>query len=119
VLRYRQHKRDGTVIEAEWLTNFSIRKLGSLGLYRMAKSRWEIENQGFNEAKNLHGMEHIAHHEPDSLLLGWLLLLLAMLIERLYRVRYLHRGDHALRSAIDLCFRLWINLGCSPRHDSS
>jgi hypothetical protein len=28
VLRYRQHKGDGTVIEAEWLTNFSLRKLG-------------------------------------------------------------------------------------------
>jgi hypothetical protein len=27
--------------------------------------------------------------------------------------------DAALRSAIDLCFRLWINLGCTPRHDSS
>jgi len=44
VLRYRQHKRDGTVVEAEWLTDFSIAKLGSLSLYRIAKSRWEIEN---------------------------------------------------------------------------
>jgi hypothetical protein len=119
VLRYRQHKPNGAVIEAYWHTNFSIRQVGSLSLFRIAKSRWEIENQGFNEAKNLHGMGHIAHHEPNSLLLGWLLLLLAMLIERLYRVRYLHRGDHALRSAIDLCFWLWINLGCTPRHDSS
>jgi hypothetical protein len=24
VLRYRQHKPDGTAIQAEWLTNFSI-----------------------------------------------------------------------------------------------
>ena len=30
VLRYRQHKRDGTVVQAEWLTNSSIRKLCSL-----------------------------------------------------------------------------------------
>ena len=44
-LRYRQHKRDGTVVQAEWLTNFSIAKLGSLSFYRMAKSRWEIENR--------------------------------------------------------------------------
>jgi hypothetical protein len=119
VLRYRQHKPNGAIVEAYWHTNFSIRQVGSLSLFRIAKSRWEIENQGFNEAKNLHGMEHIAHHEPNSLLLGWLLLLLAMLIERLYRVRYLHRGDRAPRSAIDLCFALWINLGCTPRQDSS
>jgi len=30
VLRYRQHKPDGTAIQAEWLTNFSIRNIGSL-----------------------------------------------------------------------------------------
>src|ERR1039457_5842063 len=45
-LRYRQYKRDGTVVQAEWITNFSIAKLGSLSFYRMAKSRWEIENGG-------------------------------------------------------------------------
>ncbi|MEK7409441.1 MAG: hypothetical protein AAB225_30615 [Acidobacteriota bacterium] len=36
------------VFEADWLTNFPKRKLNSLGLYRIGKSRWEIENQGFN-----------------------------------------------------------------------
>ena len=51
VLRYRQHKRDGTVIQAEWLTNFSIDKLGSLSFYRMAKSRWEIEMAASTMAK--------------------------------------------------------------------
>jgi hypothetical protein len=119
VLRYRQHKPNGTVVEAYWHTNFTIRQVGSLSLFRIAKSRWEIENQGFNEAKNLHGMEHIAHHEPNSMLLNWLLLLLAMLIERLYRVRYLHRGDHAVRSAIDLVYCLWLSLGGAPTADSS
>ena len=69
VLRYRQHKRDGVVIQAEWLTNFSLRKLGSLSFYRLAKSRWEIENQGFNDGKNRYGMEHICHHQPNSILL--------------------------------------------------
>ena len=40
VLRYRQHKPDGTVIQADWLTNFSVAKLGSLSFYREhAKSR--------------------------------------------------------------------------------
>ncbi|SPF36103.1 hypothetical protein SBA4_1810009 [Candidatus Sulfopaludibacter sp. SbA4] len=83
-LRYHQHKRDGTVIQAEWITNFSITKLGSLSFYRMAKSRWEIENHGFNDGKNRYGMEHICHHESNSILIVWLLILLALVIERLY-----------------------------------
>jgi hypothetical protein len=28
----------------------------------MAKSRWEIENHGFNAAKNQHQLEHVPHH---------------------------------------------------------
>ena len=118
MLRYRQHKRDGTVIQAEWLTNFPIAKLGSLSFYRMAKSRWEIENQGFNDGKNRYGMEHICHHEPNSILIVWLLILLALVIERLYRLRYLHRGDHGIRSAIDLFTYLWLNLGTRSPPDT-
>ena len=102
VLRYCQYKRDGTVVHAEWLTNFSRTQLASLSFYRMAKSRWEIENQGFNDGKNRYGMEHLCHHHPNSILIVWLLILLALVIERLYRQRFLHRGDHGIRSAMDL-----------------
>lgn len=118
VLRYRQHKRDGTVVQAEWLTDFSIAKLGSLGFYRIAKSRWKIENHGFNDGKNRYGMEHICHHEPNSILIVWLLILLAMIIERLYRIRHLHRGQHGVRSAVDLCTYLWLTLGSRSPPDS-
>jgi hypothetical protein len=110
VLRYRQHKRNGTVVQAEWITNFSIAKLGSLSIYRMAKSRWKIENRCFNDGKNRYGMEHICHHESNSILIVWLLILLALVIERLYRLRYLHRGEYGVRSATKLCDYLWLTL---------
>ena len=119
VLRYRPYKRDGAVIQAEWLTNFSIANIASLSFYRMAKSRWEIENQGFHHGKNLYGMEHICHHEPNRILIVWLLIALAMLIERLYRLRYLHRADHGIRSAIDLLTFLWLTLGSPSPPDTS
>lgn len=119
VLRYCQYKRDGTVIHAEWLTNFSRTKLASLSFYRMAKSRWEIENQGFNDGKNRYGMEHLCHHHPNSILIVWLLILLAMVIERLYRQRFLHRGDHGIRSAMDLVTYLWLTLGSRSPPDTS
>ena len=118
VLRYHQHKPDGTVVRAEWLTNFSIAKLGSLSFFRMAKSRWEIENQGFNDGKNRYGMEHICHHQPNSILIVWLLIALAMVIERLYRLRYLHRGAHGIRSAMDLLTYLWLSLGSRSPPDT-
>jgi Transposase DDE domain len=118
VIRYRQHKPDGKGIEAYWLTNFSSRRVGGRSLYRMAKSRWEIENQGFNDAKNRYGFRHICHHESNSLLLQWLITALALTIERLYRLRYLHRGTHPVRSAIELVRLLWLGLGRPVEFDT-
>jgi Transposase DDE domain len=110
VLYYRQHQPKGNTIEAYWLTNLSAQRVSTRSLFRMAKTRWEIENQGFNEAKNQHGMEHIPHHHANTLLLEWLLTALALTIERLYRLRYLHRGSHPRLSAVELCRLLWLNL---------
>jgi len=113
VVLYRQHKPDGKVFEAFCLTDSPRRRVGSRELFRIAKSRWEIENQGFNDAKNRYGFEHTCHHEPNSLLVVWLLICLALTVERLYGVRYLHRGTHPVRAAIDLLLVLQLSLGMS------
>jgi hypothetical protein len=119
VIRYRQYKPDGTVYEAYWLTDFPRHRVSRRTLFRMAKSRWEIENQGFNDAKNRYGFEHICHHERHSLLVVWLLTCLALTIERLYRVRYLHRGTHPILAAITLWQLLWLSLSRPVPDDTS
>jgi len=111
VIRYRQHKPDNSVVEAYWLTDWSKSEVGSQALYHMAKSRWEIENQGFNDGKNRYGLEHICHHHPNSLLINWLFVALTLTLERLYRNRYLHRGCHATLQPATLVRLLWISLG--------
>ncbi len=119
VLYYRQTKPTGERVAALWLTDFPMAEVDSRTLYRMAKSRWDIENHGFNDAKTRHGMEHICHHDANSLLVGWLLLLLALAIERLYRLRYAHRGRHPARAAIELVRQLRISLARVPTADTS
>jgi hypothetical protein len=119
VLRYRQHKRDGTIIEAYWLTDWPTNTVGAQSLYRMAKSRWEIENQGFNDAKNRYGLEHVGHHHHNSLLMRWLLALLAMVVERLYRARYLKRGTRPPLSPIDFLRLLRQAMTSRPRFANS
>lgn len=116
VLRYREISAEGEIVaEAQWLTDLPFSKVGTLSLFKMARSRWEIENQGFNDCKSRQGLEHICHHEPRSLLICWLLTLLALVIGRLFRIRYLHRGNHPGLSAIELVRLLRISLG-QPRH---
>jgi hypothetical protein len=119
VMRYRQHLREGEVVEAYWLTNLPSCSFSRRSLYAMAKSRWQIENQGFNDAKNRYGLKHICDHHPNSLLLVWLLICLALTLERLYRLRYLHRGTHSARPAIDLLRLLLLSLSAPTYPDSS
>jgi hypothetical protein len=119
VLRYRQHKTDGRVVEAYWLTDFSPVRVGSRLLYRFAKSRWEIENEGFNDGKTRYGMEHIRHHHANSLLVAWLLTIFALTIERLYRLRYLHRGRHRPLTPIELLRLLRLSLSPPRPLDTS
>ena len=119
VIFYRQHQPDGRVIEAFWLTDFPSRRVGSREIFRLAKSRWGIENQGFNDAKNRYGFEHVCHHESHSLLIVWLLTCLALILERLYRLRYLHRGTHPVRTAIDLLRHLQLTLSAPSVAESS
>jgi len=110
VFRYVQHKKDGTVCEAYWLTDFPSFMASTKELYFLAKSRWQIENQGFNDGKNRYGLEHIPHHHENSLLIHWLFTILALVIEHLYRARYLHRGTHALLTPIEFLRLLRLNL---------
>ena len=44
------------------------------------------------------------------MLVNWLFLLLALIIERLYRNRYLHCGTHPVLTAMQLKDTLWLNL---------
>ncbi|MBK8096831.1 MAG: hypothetical protein IPK26_06970 [Planctomycetes bacterium] len=118
VIRYLQYRAGKTTIEAYWLTDYPMDEVSSQALFKMAKSRWEIENEGFNEAKTRHGMEHICHHDANSVVVGWLLMALGIVIERLYRNRYLHRGTHPVRSAADLVVILRLALG-RRLHDTS
>jgi hypothetical protein len=102
VLHYRQLKPDGTIVEATWLTDFTPAEASGEDLFLSAKSRWQIENHTFNDGKNRYGLEHVRRHDANAVVVGWLISFLAMAVERLYRIRHLHRGSAPVRSAIEL-----------------
>ena len=43
VVRYRQHKPDGSVVEADWLTNFAPCQAGSLSISQRLLAMWYSE----------------------------------------------------------------------------
>lgn len=107
------------MVEAYWLTDFPFSRVSSRTLYQLAKSRWEIENQDFNDAKNCYGFEHICYHEAGSLLLDWHPICVAVTLERLYWLCYLCRRTHPVSTAIALLLIFQLSLGRSvPATDS-
>lgn len=52
------------------------------------------------------------------MLMVWLLTCLSLTLERLYRLRYLHRGSHPVRTAIDLWRVLVLGLSVPVATDS-
>lgn len=111
VLRYRIYYPGGQVSEGYWLTDIPGNRLGSASLFQLCQGRWGIENQGFNDAKNRYGLEHITHHHENSLLIHWLVICLALAVERLFRLRFLRRGAHPPMTPADLHLLLWTSLG--------
>jgi hypothetical protein len=104
--------------EGEAQPGQSLTQVGPRQLYRLAKQRWTIENEGFNDAKTRYGLSPVPHHDGSSLECYWLLVALVLTLERLFRLRFLRRGAYAPRSAIDLfrCQRLSL---AAPRLNST
>ena len=120
VFRYRYRTKGGEdFVEAYWLTSLPKSRAGSTTLFELAKTRWAIENEGFNEAKTRLGMEHICRHDANAVLVSWLLMLLALVILTLYRLCHLHRGSHEPHPAAELVTLLWVALGRPAVQDSS
>jgi hypothetical protein len=122
VMRYRQHHPGGEIVAAYWLTNLYSRQVSRRSLYAMAKSRWQIENQGFNDAKNRYGLEQSPRRPtttPTVYFIVWMLTCLALTLERLYRLRYLHRGTHRALPAIGLLRLLLLALSAPSFTDCS
>jgi hypothetical protein len=117
VFRYRHTRADGKIFDAYWLTNFF--HVSPRTLFHFCKSRWEIENQGFNDAKNRYGLSHVPHHQENAVVTNALLTFLAMCVERLYRLRFLRRGTHMPYSAVEFNRMLWLAIGQPHAYDSS
>ena len=81
-----------------WATTISEERADTREIVRLGHSRWDIENQGFNEAVNRYRMNHVCCHEPNAMIVFFLLVMLAM---NLFEVFYRRSLKPALREGLD------------------
>lgn len=81
-----------------WATTIREERADTREMVRLGHSRWDIENQGFNEAVNRYQINHVYRHEPNAMVVMSLLATLAM---NLFEVFYRRSLKPALRERLD------------------
>ena len=97
--RQKSGQIEEQTVEWMWVTTLSPLQLPTRALVELAHGRWDIENQGFNEAVNHWRMDHVYRHEPTAMRVLLLLTMLAMNVVRAFQRR-------ALKPAVRAAFSL-------------
>jgi hypothetical protein len=77
-----------------WVTTLSPHRANTEVVAKLGRSRWNIENQGFNELANHWHANHVYRHDPVAILNFWLMSIIAY---NLFRAFYLRNLKSALR----------------------
>lgn len=77
-----------------WATTLSPHRANTKVVAQLGRSRWCIENQGFNELVNHWHADHVYKHDPVAILNFWLM---SMIAYNLFRAFYLRNLKSALR----------------------
>jgi hypothetical protein len=79
-----------------WVTTLSKARATTKAILQMGHSRWNIENQGFNELVNQWHADHVYKHEPQAMLI---FCLMAMVCLNVFMAFYQRNLKPALRKA--------------------
>lgn len=77
-----------------WATTLSSHRASTKVVAQLGRSRWHIENQGFNELVNHWGADYFYKHDSNAILNFWLMTMIAY---NLFRAFYLRNLKPALR----------------------
>lgn len=84
-----------------WATTLSVEQASSREAVEVGRSRWDIENRGFNEGVNAYGLNHVYRHEPKAMIVFFLMAMLAMYVFVFFYRRNLKpevRERHTMRA---------------------
>jgi hypothetical protein len=97
----RQLDQQVEELHAEWMwvTTLSQQRASTVAVARLGHSRWTIENQGFNQLVNQWHADHVYKHEPQAILVFWLLVTACL---NLFLAFYSRNLKPALRRAASM-----------------
>ena len=88
-----------------WATTLSKLRANTETVARLGRSRWCIENEGFNEMVNHWHADHVYKHDPRAILNFWLLIMIGYNLFRAFYLRNLKavfRANKTMQHFADL-----------------
>ena len=82
-----------------WVTTLPQRFASSGAIVQLGHGRWGIENEGFNELANQWHADHVYRHEPQAMLVFWLL---AQICLNIFTAFFRRNLKPALRAAVTM-----------------
>lgn len=115
-VRRQLDKQEETLVsDWMWVTTLSSLRASTNAVVDLGHHRWDIENQGFNEAVNQWHSDHVYKHDPTAILAFWLLTMLVINVFRAFYLRNLkpqrRRDSSMLHIARRLAAELYQGLG--------
>ena len=97
VLKYRETKKkrgESVTTEFAWITDIEITDKNAQKLVRAGRSRWKIENQGFNRQKRWQGnIEHACSWNERAQKNHYLMEQISDFMKQLYEYFYLKKNE--------------------------
>jgi hypothetical protein len=100
----------------EWATTVPLSKLSSRQLWKVGHSRWEIENNLFNNLSTHWSLDHCFKHEPTAILNFILTLLIAFVLIQSFYLRNLKPQRRTQMTLIRLGSELHLSLALTTTH---
>lgn len=107
VIRSREYKQVRRQLDQQiepltsewmWVTTLPKTTAPTAAAAHLGRSRWSIENKGFNETSNRWHGDHVYKHQPNAMLVFWLLTIIA---HNLFMAFYRLNLKPAARKAYD------------------
>jgi len=92
--------------EWTWVTTLPARLASTGAAVRMGHARWHIENEGFNELANRWHADHVYKHDPQAMLVLWLLVMACLTVFLAFYQRNLKPAARQAASMLQIARRI-------------
>jgi hypothetical protein len=114
IRRQSDGQRETRTSDWYWATTLPHEQVPTAAVVQLGHTRWDIENHAFNELVTRWHLDHVYRHEPNAMLIFWLLACLCLNIFQTFYHRNLKAAVRRVASMLTVAARIAAELYAGP-----